>query len=174
VEVAASVVTTLTKFSAGLRLLGALNPVSLVEKTKIAQAIQSLKEILFLDSGVLNVLREIEEGAQLDVEILSHYRDYFQDISKEMQSILSYISPREFAGIERVSVSDIQSLDSIRHRKVNFRADISVFFDHCVNSENLRDDEALKKKAGAVVARVEKLNGDIAKLAKKLDHARKK
>lgn len=159
---------SLAKLAGSIRFLASLNPKNLVEKTKISQAVQSLKQIIFLDSGVIDILRKIEQGSDVERDILIEYSEIFSSLSNEMAEILSYIDPYEFSGNDRISVTDMQSLASVKFRKINFRRDISVFFKDCSEAENLKEDEQLQVKAAGIVMQVEKLNRDIDKLTKKL------
>lgn len=164
-----------TGFSRAIQVLGSLNPTSRIEKVKISQALQSLKEILFLNSEVIRFIKDIEQGRDVELNEAQILRDEFRELSHRMHDTLSYLDPRRFDDVERIMPRDAHLLDQIKYGKIDIRRKVSDLFEDYIECKlhHGRNIDDVAATASSLLAQIGKLNKEIDGASRRLSRLKR-
>jgi hypothetical protein len=138
-------------------------------RIQIEQAIQSLKQIVFLPSEVRSTIQAISKGKVVNTADAKRLAEYFGQIDDAMAETLKYLEPRRFEENESFGTQDMFLLDQVRNGKLSARIAVSDLLLQYVNS--VVEDKSLghiKSQANQLLKSINSLNKDIAKTEKRL------
>jgi hypothetical protein len=144
------------------------------QKIGIDQALQSLKEILFLPSATRLTIELISKGQNVDVEAAKSLGEYFSQIDDAMADTLRYIDPHRLRANGKLRTDELMLLDEVRYRKISVRLSVSNMLSHYVDcTVRGASTAAVKREAATLLRAVDGLNKQIKKAEVQLARAKR-
>lgn len=158
----------------GVRVLKALLTLDLsrqIDRVRIDNALQTLRQIFFYSTDLIDVLEEIEAGNPADPEVVEHFASEFANLPYGMQHSLEFIENERFEDRNILRIDDLDILQQIRSGKLDARREVSRFF-RSYQRDAARRGRHFSRDATLVLGQIERLNTLIKNLEKKLLAAR--
>jgi ribosomal protein L16 Arg81 hydroxylase len=145
-----------------------------VERVRIDNAVQSLRQIFFLPSELLDAFEEISMGNAISPDLAEYFANEFGEITPRIANAFEFLETDRFEDSRRVLIEDMELLREIRNGKVNVRREVSDFFREYVRAQRHREiSPDLRVHADRVLGQINRLNAAIKECEAKLLKARK-
>ncbi|MGM4917648.1 hypothetical protein [Tardiphaga sp. 813_E8_N1_3] len=129
------------------------------DRVLIEQAIQSLRQIYFFPSDLLEFLRQISDGASVDDDLVSELVEIYDDVrAPRIEDALSFLRNRRFERSQRLTIADMRSFEEIANGKISVRQSVRRFL-HNYASRPSSTDWALE--ASRILGQILRLNDAI-------------
>lgn len=148
-----------------------------VDRVKIDQALQSLRQIFFFPGELIHSLELISSGEAIEPEVARFFRDQFENVSSDVVDAIRYLQADLFEQSQSLSLKDIEIIESIRYGKLDLRRSVHRYFAFYLAALESGDSRRLEEatiEAARLLGQVERLNSSIKKLESALKRARKK
>jgi hypothetical protein len=144
-----------------------------IERVRIDNAVQSLRQIFFFPSELRYAVEKISDGKPIDLETADFFAEEFSAIPPQIQDAFEFLRVERFEDSQRVLIDDVRMMREIQLGKIDVRSEINRFFRSYVR-ENGR--ERLKAKfrdeAARLLGQIDRLNNAIQECEAKLLAAR--
>ncbi len=138
-----------------------------IDRVKIDNALQTLRQIFFYPSQLIAVLEDIEAGRPVEPDVIEYFADDFGKVPPNVREALSFLVNERFEDSNALRIEDMELMTMIRDGKLNTRREVSQFFRN-YQAEADRSSNRLPMEATRVLGQIARFNTLIKKLEKKL------
>jgi hypothetical protein len=140
-----------------------------IERVRIDNAVQSLRQIFFFSPELKHALEQIAQGEPINDEIAAFFAESFASVPREIAEALEYLRHERFEDGSRVLIEDMELMSQIGIGKINVRREIGNFFRSYSNSRNNRAERSnVRTEAARIVGQIERFNVAVKECEKKL------
>lgn len=150
-----------------LKLFEKLNIDRRIDRVRVDNALQTLRQIFFYSSELTTALEDIEASRPVEPEVIEYFINEFQTVPAHIQGALSFIENSRFEDRNVLLIEDIDIMNQIRYGKIDTRREISRFFES-YRAELQRGSNRIALDASRILGQIERFNALIKKLEKKL------
>src|SRR5947209_9566791 len=158
---------TLMNAVQGLRAFEGLNVSRRIDRVRLDNALQSLRQIFFYSSELTRTLEEISRGEPVDPEVVEYFAREFRAVPIEIDDALGYLQNEKFESRNTLRIEELNLMSDIRAGKLSTRRDVSQFFQD-YGAANRTGERQFGTEAARVLGQIERLNSAIRGLEAKL------
>jgi hypothetical protein len=145
-----------------------------IERVKIDNAVQSLRQIFFFSPELRCALESMSDGESVDIETAEYFAEQFRNVPFRIENALTFLRTERFEDAQHVLIDDIQMMEEINYGKINIRKEISRFFRDFVDHNRAgQRQKKYRDEAARLLGQIDRLNNVIRECEEKLLAARK-
>jgi hypothetical protein len=144
-----------------------------IERVRIDNAVQSLRQIFFFPSELRYALEKISDGKRIDLETAKFFAQEFRIVPARIEDAFEFLRVERFEDGQRVLIADIQMMREIQIGKIDVRREISRFFqDYVLENRGGGVRAKIRDDAARILGQIDRLNSAIRECEAKLLSAR--
>jgi hypothetical protein len=155
----------------GVRIIKAMLTLDLssqIDRVRIDNALQSRRQIFFFPSELRKVLEELSEGRAVDPEVAAYFAEEVENIPLTIGDALRFLEIGRFEDRNALLIEDLETMESIRARKIDLRLEIHRFFRRYRTEGPSRS----RVEASRILGQIELFNAAVKELEAKLRSVR--